>query len=161
MNVVIRGAWEIKVNNERDILDDIYLRLYPNAEHYEEGETRIDAVTVDGDAVDFIFEDVSRTVLQVLLSTPLPPDSRTVLQIDFSVTVPRRSDRFGYDQGVMSLGHWYPMLAVYDDEGWNIEVAPPMGDVVYTDASFYIVRVTAPAKQSWNYSRPILNRATS
>jgi aminopeptidase N len=37
------------------------------------------------------------------------------------------------------------MVAVYDDEGWN--TAPPSGngDVSYADASFYLVRVRAPA----------------
>src|SRR6266498_4395731 len=36
------------------------------------------------------------------------------------------------------------MICVYDDEGWNAEIPPQSGDVTYADASFYIVRVTAP-----------------
>jgi aminopeptidase N len=38
------------------------------------------------------------------------------------------------------------MIAVYDDEGWNIEIAPQIGDIIYADSSFYLVRITAPGE---------------
>ncbi|MGD9100956.1 MAG: hypothetical protein PVF45_10790, partial [Anaerolineae bacterium] len=143
--LTVAGTVEILyTNNEREALEAIYLRLYPNAEHYEEGETRIDAVNVDGVAADFVFEDQARTVLVVPLPAPLPPKAQTTLQIAFSVNVPRRSDRFGYDEGVMSLGHWYPMLAVYDDEGWNRDPYVALGDAFYSDVAFFTVHLTVP-----------------
>jgi aminopeptidase N len=40
------------------------------------------------------------------------------------------------------------MIAVFDDEGWNIENPPEYGDIVYADSGFYVVRVTAPARQT-------------
>jgi hypothetical protein len=143
--LTVAGTAEIRyTNNEREALAAIYLRLYPNAEHYAEGETRIDAVNVDGVAATFGFEDQARTVLVVPLSAPLPPKAQTTLQIAFSVSVPRRSDRFGYDEGVMSLGHWYPMLAVYDDEGWNRDPYVALGDAFYSDVAFFTVHLTVP-----------------
>jgi hypothetical protein len=141
---VVGTAGILYTNNERETLDAVYLRLYPNAEHYEEGETQIDAVNVDGTAVVPSFGDADHTVLEVPLPVPLPPDARTTIQIAFSVTVPRRSDRFGYDEGVMSLGHWYPMLAVYDDEGWNLDPYVALGDAFYSDVAFYTVHLTVP-----------------
>jgi aminopeptidase N len=36
------------------------------------------------------------------------------------------------------------MIAVYDDEGWNAEIPPQSGDLTYADASFFLVKVTAP-----------------
>jgi hypothetical protein len=143
--LTVAGTAEIfYTNNEPDPLDAIYLRLYPNADHYDEGETRIDAVNVDGDAAAFTFQDAARTILEVPLPVSLTPDAETKLQIAFTVTVPRRSDRFGYDQGVMSLGHWYPVLAVYDDEGWNLDPYVALGDAFYSDVAFYTVHVTVP-----------------
>ncbi len=53
---------------------------------------------------------------------------------------------FGYFDNVLVLDKFYPVTPVYDDEGWNVEVLSPNGDVTYFDASFYVVRVTAPAK---------------
>ncbi len=143
--LTVAGTAEIHyTNNEHEALDAIYLRLYPNADYYGEGETRIDAVNVNGSAVGFSFVDAERTVLKVPLPEPLGPDEQTVLQIAFAVTVPRRSDRFGYDEAVMSLGHWYPMLAVYDDEGWNLDPFVALGDAFYSDVANFTVHLTVP-----------------
>jgi aminopeptidase N len=45
---------------------------------------------------------------------------------------------------VLALAHAYPTIPVYDDEGWNAEIPARQGDVTYTDASFYVVKITAP-----------------
>jgi hypothetical protein len=132
-------------NNTSDSLDAIYLRLYPNAAYYAEGATEIHVVNVAGRAADFGFEDAQRTILKIPLSQALSPSERTQLQIAFTVQVPRRADRFGYDEGVMSLGHWYPMLAVYDDEGWNLDPYVALGDAFYSEVGRYVVHVTVPA----------------
>jgi hypothetical protein len=143
--LTVDGTAEIiYTNNERDALEVVYLRLYPNAEHYEEGETQIGAVNVDGRSVAYTFEDAARTILKVPLPAPLQPDDQIKLEIAFAVIVPRRSDRFGYDNGVMSLGHWYPMLAVYDDEGWNLDPYVSLGDAFYSDVSLFSVRLSVP-----------------
>jgi aminopeptidase N len=49
-----------------------------------------------------------------------------------------------YFEDVLTLAHAYPMIAVYDEEGWNAEIPPQDGDVTYGDTAFYIVRVNAP-----------------
>jgi aminopeptidase N len=51
---------------------------------------------------------------------------------------------FGLFDDVLVLDEFYPVIPVYDDEGWNVKVPPPYGDKTYFDASFYLVRVTAP-----------------
>jgi hypothetical protein len=143
--LTVAGTAEIRyTNNERQNLDAVYLRLYPNAAYYEEGSTQIEALTVDGDTAAFTFEDADRTILKVPLPSALKPEERTTLLVTFSVTVPRRSDRFGYAEGVMSLGHWYPMLAVYDDEGWNLDPYVALGDAFYSDVGFYTVDLSVP-----------------
>jgi aminopeptidase N len=50
-----------------------------------------------------------------------------------------------YDN-VLTLAHAYPMICVYDDEGWNAELPSQDGDITYADTSFYVVNVTAPKK---------------
>ena len=37
------------------------------------------------------------------------------------------------------------MIAVYDETGWNAEIPAEWGDLTYADASYFAVRVTAPA----------------
>jgi aminopeptidase N len=105
---------------------------------------------VNGVAVEPTYE-ARNSVMRVPLATPLPPGEAVVIKLDFAVTVPAAEGgnygAFAFLKEVLALAHVYPMIAVYDDEGWNIEVAPPIGDVVYADSSFYLVRVTAPADQ--------------
>jgi hypothetical protein len=128
-------------NNESRPLSEIYLRLYPNAEHYAEGALDVAQVTVDGRKVE---QQVRQTVLEVPLAPPLPPEEAVELAISFTVTVPHRPDRFGYEQGVMSLGHWYPVLAVYDDEGWHLDPYVDLGDAFYSETGLYTVYLTVP-----------------
>ena len=64
--------------------------------------------------------------------------------MDFAVTVPQSVElNYGvlaYFEDVLTLAHAYPMIAVYDDEGWNAEIPPQSGDVTYADASFFLVK---------------------
>ena len=129
-------------NNEKIPLDMLFLRLYPNAEHYAEGELRVEKVLVDGQEVTFTVEE---TIMQVNLPAPLPPEGQIEICIDFALKVPHRDDRFGYMNGVMCLGHWYPMMAVYDEEGWNLDPYVWIGDAFYSEVSLYTVSITAPA----------------
>jgi len=82
------------------------------------------------------------------LPDALAPGQTIVIKMDFDVTVPQEVERnygvFAYYKGVLALAHAYPMICVYDDEGWNAEIPSPNGDLTYTDASFYIVRIRAP-----------------
>jgi aminopeptidase N len=50
-----------------------------------------------------------------------------------------------YTEGVLALAHFYPMLEVFDESGWNAEIPPPAGDVSYADASSFVVQIDAPA----------------
>ncbi len=128
-------------NNETEALPDLYLRLYPNARHYAEGELAVEKVMVNGQEGQF---RVDGTILEVHLAEPLPPEKQVELNLDFVVTVPHRDDRFGYYEGVMALGHWYPMMAVYDDEGWNLDPYVEMGDAFYSEVSMFTVNLTVP-----------------
>jgi aminopeptidase N len=58
--------------------------------------------------------------------------------------VPSRPDRFGVYQDVMVLGHWYPELSVYDDEGWHTDPYVPLGDAYYSEASHFTLNLTLP-----------------
>jgi aminopeptidase N len=104
---------------------------------------------VNGQPVEPILE-AQDSALRVTLPSPLAPGQAAVIHLNFAVTVPSEEGgnygTFAYVNEVLALAHAYPMIAVYDDEGWNIEIAPSVGDVVYADTSFYLVQVTAPAE---------------
>ncbi len=144
--VHVTGQQAVRYTNLEDAaLDEIRFRLLPNTLG---GTMLVSSVSVDGEsaAPEYALED---SLMRVPLAAPLRPGESAVIQIDFVVIVPTELEsNYGIlasTEGVLALAHAYPMIAVYDDEGWNAEIPPDSGDVTYADAGFYLVRVTAPA----------------
>ncbi len=64
------------------------------------------------------------TVLEVPLNTPLLPNQKTTLTLDFEGQVPtqiRRSGRNNNEGVAFSMTQWYPKMAEFDFEGWHAE----------------------------------------
>ncbi|MBL7064155.1 MAG: hypothetical protein ISS49_08120, partial [Anaerolineae bacterium] len=144
--LLLRGHEIVRyTNQENRPLNEVYFRLFPNILG---GETTVSVVEVDGRGVEPVYE-LYDSAMRVPLPTALQPGAQVVIQMDFEVKVPREMNYnyglFGYFDGVLALHEPYPVIPVYDDEGWNVEVPSPNGDVTYFDASLYLVRVTAPA----------------
>jgi len=62
------------------------------------------------------------TILEVILSSPLLPHAKTLLDVAFRCQVPVQIRRSGRDnaEGIRySMSQWYPKIAEYDYEGWN------------------------------------------
>ena len=131
-------------NTENTALNEIYFHLFPN---FLGESMSIENVRVDGEETSFTLE-ASDTVLHVPFSTPLQIGESTVIEMDFLTIVPTQlAGNYGtlaYTDGILSLAHAYPAVAVYDDEGWNIDIPDIQGDVTYLDAGFYLVQVNAP-----------------
>ncbi len=142
----ISGRQEVYYRNRSvDVLNEIYFYLFPNL---LDGELTVSELSVAGEPVTPRFE-LKRSVLRIDLQAPLLPGEEVVVKLAFRVTVPESFSRnfglFAYQDGILSLAHAYPLLAVYDDEGWNLSIPPAYGDLVYAQSSFYLVRVLAPA----------------
>ncbi len=155
----ITGKQETLYTNQKNVpLSEILFRLFPNL---AEGSSEISNLLVNGQPAEPQFE-LQNSVMRVPLLQPLEPGEQVVVSMDFVVTVPDREGgnygTFAYLDGVLALAHFYPMVAVYDDEGWDVEIAPPIGDVVYADSSYYLVKVTAPADQTLVTSGVEINR---
>lgn len=145
------GEQEVRyTNQEPQALDELYLRLLPNAPGYG-GQMTISNLRVAGLAVSSALT-LENSAMRVDLHAPLPPGEAISLSMDFTVEVPRTVGAghglFSYRRGVMALPAVYPLIPVYDDEGWNVEIAPPYGDDLYADVAAYHVRITAPADQT-------------
>jgi aminopeptidase N len=69
--------------------------------------------------------------------------------MDYTLSVPTDPERnygvLASIDNVLTLAHSYPMIPVYDEQGWHAEVPPQWGDLTFTDAAYFVVRVTAPA----------------
>lgn len=141
----VTGKEEVKYTNAETVpLNEMELRLFPNILG---GEMTVTNVKVDEKSVTPKY-GLENSLLIVPFAKPLEPNQSLILSMDFAVTVPQSVElNYGvlaYFDDVLALAHAYPMICVYDDEGWNAEIPPQSGDVTYADESFYIVKVTAP-----------------
>ena len=62
------------------------------------------------------------TILEVLLSKPILPRSKVLLELEFEAKVPvqiRRSGRDAENGVKYSMSQWYPKLCEYDRNGWH------------------------------------------
>ncbi len=155
----ITGNETVTYTNAEDVeLNEVKFRLFPNILG---GEMQVDKVTVNGEFVipNYSLDD---SLLTVPLKTPLKPKENITLNMDFNLTVPQTIDlNYGvqaYYDNVLALAHAYPMIAVYDDEGWNAEIPPQSGDVTYADMSFFTVTVDAPKEVTLVSSGREINR---
>jgi hypothetical protein len=142
----LAGQQELLYTNEAGApLEELYFRLYPNLMG---GAITVDSVMVNGVAVTPETE-LARSALRLPLPVPLQPGEQVVISMGFEVSIPQEGGghygTFILDEEILALAHFYPILAVYDDEGWNLEIPPESGDLVYSESSFYRVQVTAPA----------------
>ncbi len=142
----VDGVEEVLYTNTEDAaLEEVALHLFPNLLG---GEMTLSTVRVDGAEVRPSYGEGDGSVL-IPLTPALDPGASVVFRIDFHVRVPEDLElNYGVlasSFGVLAYAHGYPMVAVYDSDGWNVDLPPRYGDITYADASFYLVRVRAPA----------------
>ncbi len=143
----LRGREQIRyINRTGAPLEEICLRFYHNPMPYYTGN--IVAASVDGETVDPLYE-MERGVVRLELPTPLPDGGETLLDLQFEaeLTVWSSGDHFGmigYLADLVVLDKFYPVIPVHEGGEWRLDEFQRNGDQGYLDASFYLVRVTAP-----------------
>lgn len=145
--VTTDGVAKVHYTNRESVpLDEIQFRLLPNV---LSGQMKVASVRVNDQPFEPTYE-LQNSLMRVPLYQPLRPGESVDIAIQFSVTVPSAIESnygiLAYYDGVLTLAHSYPMIAVYDDEGWNAEIPPNQGDPTYADASFFVVTVDAPSE---------------
>jgi hypothetical protein len=152
----LSGHQRMRYTNAEDVtLDTLYLRLFPNTDGYA-GAMSVTKLVRDGQEVE-PRRELQGSALRVPLKPALPPGTTADLTLDFTLMLPTEGDpppgqeasegyrQLGTYEGVTALANAFPIIPVYDDEGWNVELAPPYGDAVFSDVAFFDVNVTAPA----------------
>jgi hypothetical protein len=145
--LTLRGSeWVRYTNRTGKPLAEIVYRLLANWPGYG-GSMTVHSLAVDGEALEPEF-GLSDSALYVPLVPPLAPGATVDVELAFTGTIPvaplAARAKYGFENGILALPHAYPLIPVYDDEGWNVELAQLYGDPTFTDISLYQVRVTLP-----------------
>ena len=132
-------------------LDEVWFRLFPNADYYGEGNLAVSDVTVDGAAVTPELA-LGETALRVPLPRSVAPGEDAEIALRFTSIVPADSTGsfgiFNHDtkHGSWVLADWYPVLAVYEEgSGWALPPVTSFGDPTYSPSALYDVQIAAPA----------------
>jgi len=153
----------IYVNNEDIEIDKLYFHLYPNAfkkketapfllddflsaypKGFSEGYINIEEVYADENKGKYSIGGLDSTIMEVSLPYKLDKGDRISIDIKYTIKLPPTVERFGYGNETYNMGNWYPVIAVYDDSGWNLDPYYAIGDPFYTDISNYQVNIRTP-----------------
>lgn len=145
----VTGVQQVRyVNREDEPLSEIVLRLLPNTPGYG-GTMAVEGLALDG-APTAPQLSLGGSALAVPLPQPLAPGESVALELTYKATLPTDGSagyaQYGYTDGVLALPNAYALIPVYDDEGWNVELAPGYGDATFSDVAFYEVQVTLPSE---------------
>lgn len=135
------------VNDAAAPVPDLVLRLYPNTPGYG-GSLEIQRLSLNGAPVESALE-MEGTAARVLLPQALAPDQAASIVADYQLKVPYRNPA-GYgalnrEGDVMTLGGFYPTLAVRQADGWKADLVTGVGDPLYAETAFFSVTVTVPS----------------
>ena len=139
-------------NLESTALDRLYFRLIPNGHRsYGNGSLSVSQTLVENQPVETQLS-LQDSVLEVPLPQSLESGDKTQIEFTFSGQVPvnfggANSGGYGiynYSDNVLALSGWYPILAVYNDQGWHLDPVSDIGDSIFSDTAFYSVDVSVP-----------------
>ncbi len=143
----LRGREQIRyINRTGRPLEEIYLRFYHNPMPYYAGTVL--AASVDGEEVEPLYE-MEGGAVRLRLQTPLPDGKEALLDLRFEAEITTWSSgdaygMIGYLSDLVVLDKFYPVIPVHDGGDWKLDEFQENGDQGYLEASFYLVRVTAP-----------------
>lgn len=149
--LTLSGTAQIRYTNQEDApLNEIVLRLLPNMPGLG-ASMELSDVVVDGKPVEPTL-DYQGSAAYLPLQTPLKPGQSISLTLTYKSTLPDNTSagyaQYGYIDQVLALPAAYPLIPVYDDEGWNVELAPHYGDPTFSDTALYLVRITLPGEMT-------------
>lgn len=164
-NKMISGTETIDFVNTDDIkLSEIYLHLYPNAfkdkekapftkdeiklaypNGFKKGYIDINNITFNNKVpASYDIDEKTGQILKVILPKKISKGDRIKFNIDFKVQLPSSEGRFGYGKNTVQITNFYPIVSVYDKNGWNNDPYYALGDPFYSDVANYKVNLSVP-----------------
>jgi len=155
------------VNNSPNILDRIYMHIWPNAykdgssalakQLYRQGDGKltfakeedrgyIDSLNFksEGTPLKWEYDAENPDICVIYLNTPLRNGDRIRITTPFKVKIPSGEiSRMGHIGQSYQITQWYPKPAVYDKNGWNAIPYLNQGEF-YSEYGSYDVSITLP-----------------
>jgi hypothetical protein len=95
----------------------------------------------------FRWDEPTGTTLVVPLPKPVDQNESVTVDLEFVFHLPQKQGRWGQWDGVTYLSNWLPVLAVFDDKGWQPTPFIPWHQPFFNEAGIYHVRAAVPDGQ--------------
>ncbi|MEM7030293.1 MAG: M1 family metallopeptidase [Chloroflexota bacterium] len=154
----IQAVMEIRfTNTEPVLLNQVYFRLFPNTPAYgaqadgQGGSMQILDTRLNGEPTDTQML-ADNSAMFVPFRRALKPGESNELFIAYEATVPTATGPgnglYAYDNETLSLSGFYPVIPVFDHNGWHLHIGPVFADSTHTDVALYDITVTNPAQMT-------------
>lgn len=124
-----------------------YFKVNPFPHGFESGDLKINSIKSAGGSLTYEIDGKDQTNLRVNLPVELNPGASVEVEIGFSVEIPHSYGRFGWNQNITSLVRWYPILSVYDKNGWHKYPYYIFHQPYFSEASLYKVNLKVAKDQ--------------
>lgn len=121
--------------------------LAKSAQCYYNGKSygQIDITNVYADRnLNFEICGEDQNVLKIVLPQPVQPTLCTSINMDFLISLPNISHRFGYGENTINFGNFLPTLCVFSGGQWQEILYHSNGDPFFSECANYIVDVSYP-----------------
>lgn len=115
---------------------------FPNGISY--GNIEISKVSVNEKQVNTNLSGEDEDILQIDLDSPLENKKSIKVSIDFSLIIPNATHRFGYYNGNINLGNWYPILCYFSDGKFDKSPYYSTGDPFCSEIANYDISISYP-----------------
>ncbi len=144
------------LNTTDSDMNELWFSIYPNAfktpactpaptqayyKGFNPGWLELDGVLVNGREVEYSVDGVS---MHIIMPFDIMPDKAIIIDMNWRSRIPEIAYRFGSKDGVFMLGYFYPVLNVYDQEGWHMAYNSKFGDPFCFHCADYLVEVNIP-----------------
>ncbi len=149
------------VNNTDVELDEVWFHLYPAAYRNGARYTPVTAAEIDSaypsgvsyggieirgvTGGEYEIGGLDEDVLIVKLPKAIMPTQRVTITVDYKLTIPNMRHRFGYENGTINLGNWFPVECAYDG-GFDASPYYSNGDPFNLPVCDYDVSIIAPTE---------------
>lgn len=92
----------------------------------------------------YVRDEKDATILYFKLAKELQPEEFLKISFDFSVSIPRYGDRFGYSDISHNLGYFFPILSKYEEGEWVNHPTVALGECAYSECAVFDVTIDVP-----------------
>ena len=129
------------INKATEGIEEVYFHLYPQV---FKGRITVEEVKTEG---RWLSHTVEEGFLKVTLPEKLLPGKKIVLSLKFGLNLLEKAPCFGYYEELIYLTNWYPILSVYEEEGWFVGSYEGFDGSLYSEISSYEVEVILPSQE--------------